>query len=112
MRFKNEKTFRSRIYIAGDYAEAKTLCRKYCMTGLCVTLLKCDFVYTGGAESGVEVGLVNYPRFPSTEDEIRKKSVDLACELIRGLCQTSALVVDDVETTWITTREENDEVVK
>ena len=65
------KTIRFDIFIAGDGAEARRICRAYCMeVGLCVHVADWDFIYTGGAERGVRVGLINYPRFRTTENEL------------------------------------------
>jgi len=41
-------TIRFDIFIAGDLATAKQVCRSYCAAGLCVTIEPVDFVYTGG----------------------------------------------------------------
>ena len=49
--------------------------------GLCVTATPTNFVYTGGREQGVIIGLINYPRFPSTPHEITEE----ACKLATGL---------------------------
>lgn len=51
------------IFIAGDFDEARDLCRAFCdEEGLCVTVTPTTYVYTGGEEDGVIVGLINYPR--------------------------------------------------
>lgn len=93
------------IYVAGDLADARRACRRECFdTGLCVTVTPTEFIYTGGAESGVCVGLVNYPRFPSTPEDIWNKAVNLARSLIVGLSQHSALIQASDKTLWITRR--------
>ncbi len=54
------------IFIAGDYDKAHEICRAHCdAVGLCVTVTATSYIYTGGEEAGVIVGLINYPRFPS-----------------------------------------------
>tara|TARA_R100000365_G_C2748614_1_gene80766 strand:- start:11996 stop:12313 length:318 start_codon:yes stop_codon:yes gene_type:complete len=89
------------IYIAGDLAEAKTTCRNFCFeVGLCVTVEPTSFIYTGGEEAGVRVGLINYPRFPSSPEEINGKAFALADRLMRDLCQHSYSVVTPTETHW------------
>lgn len=100
---KVEPTFKATIYMAGDIQTVKNECRKFCYEhGLCVTIKPCDFVYTGGAESGVEVGLINYPRFPVDRLSIRKRAHSLAIHLIEKCSQHTATVVDDEETSWFT----------
>ena len=76
------------------------------MEGLCVTVTPTTFVYTGGAEEGVEIGLVNYPRFPSTQEELAGKAQRLGELLLRELCQHSFLIVQPGTTTWCSRREE------
>ena len=57
--------------------------RKYTdEVGLGVTVTPTYFVYTGGDEPGVIIGLVNYPRFPSDKVEIRKHGFELAKRLL------------------------------
>lgn len=93
------------IYVAGDVEDAKRICRRYCFDeGLCVTVSPTTFIYTGGEESGVVVGLRAYPRFPETP--IYTHAHELAARLIDGLSQWSAMVVGQTNTTWITRREE------
>lgn len=102
-------TFRADVWVAGDLENARLICREYCLqVGLCVSLEPCDFIFTGGMESGVRVGLVNYPRFPLHKENIRTRAFDLAYLLMQGLSQTSALVVDDEQTLWLTRRAEVD----
>lgn len=100
-------TFTAQIYIAGDLATAKQLCRKYCFEiGLCVTIEPVDFIYTGGEESGMRIGLINYPRFPTEAADIKSRALDLARRLRVGLCQHSFSLVTSDETIWESVREE------
>ena len=100
-------TIRFDIFIAGDAAHAKQICRQYTFdVGLCVTVEQVSFIYTGGEETGVRVGLINYPRFPSTSDKIHEKAKGLADALLRGLCQHSYSIVGPAETEWFTRRPE------
>ena len=58
---------------------AKNYLQSYCdRVGLCVTLKETEYIYTKGSEPGFEVGLINYPRFPSTPEKIRKQALELA----------------------------------
>ncbi len=97
-------TYTAIIYVAGDLATARHLCRHFVMQGLCVTVEPTDFFYTGGAETGVRVGLINYPRFPAEEGVILAKAEELAKQLIEGLHQWSACIVASDKTVWLSRR--------
>lgn len=98
-------TFRFDIFIAGDLAQAKQVCREYCLNvGLCVTVEPVEFIYTGGEEIGVRVGLINYPRFPTTEDALLGHAAALATILMQRLCQHSYSIVGPRETEWFSRR--------
>lgn len=100
-----EPTIRFDIFIAGDFAQAKQACREYCYAvGLCVTVEAVTYIYTGGEEEGVRVGLINYPRFPASRDEIRYKAKELAEKLLDRLCQHSYSLVGPDETEWFSRR--------
>lgn len=47
-------------------------------TKFCVTITPTYFLYVDGQEPGVIVGMINYPRYPKTNDEIRNQAVFLA----------------------------------
>lgn len=96
------QTFTAQIYIAGNIGTAREVLRSACFhVGLCVTLAPCEYIYSGGLESGVVVGLVNYPRFPSKPAKIAAQARRLAGVLMERLCQRSALVVTTTETEWL-----------
>lgn len=93
------------IVIAGDYGTAHAVCREFCMAeGFCVTLERVEYIYTGGAESGIRVGCINYPRFPASEDELLAKVRRLACLLRERLHQHSYSIIGPSETEWFTVR--------
>lgn len=94
------------IFIAGSRAAAVEACREFCMEGLCVTVTDADYVYTGGMETGVKIGLINYPRFPGTEDEIYAVAYRLAVFLIERLFQQSCTIVSPSKSVWLTRRGE------
>lgn len=101
-------TYWCRIYISGPQAVAEQIVRKSCLDeGLCVTVEPTKFIYTGGEETGVVVGLVNYPRFPSTSKEIRDRADSLARLLLDGMHQHSVMIMDPIDTHWITKREQS-----
>lgn len=99
-------TIRFDIFIAGDIAQAKQVCREFCMEGLCVTVEPVDFIYTGGQETGVRVGLINYPRFPSSIDVLGVKARRLGDMLMERLCQHSFSIEGPGETIWVSRRPE------
>lgn len=104
MKTKTAKSLSVEIFVAGDANEAERICREYCLrVGLCVTVTSTKYIYTGGCEDGVVVGLRAYPRFPNTD--IEHHANELAKALMAGLFQWSAMVVGPVETVWITTRD-------
>lgn len=93
------------IFIAGDLAKAKQICREHVFeVGLCVTVAPVDYIYTGGEESGVRVGLINYPRFPVDALELESKAFQLAQKLMFGLCQHSFSIVGRDKTEWFSRR--------
>jgi hypothetical protein len=105
---KVESSFSVTVYIAGDYHAARASLRRQCFEeGLCVTLTPTMFVYTAGAEEGVSVGFVNYPRFPKTPGEISSRARRVAEQLMLDLHQWSALVVTPEQTVWLTSRPED-----
>lgn len=76
------------IFIAGDARDAERVCRAYCNEiGLCVTVTPTNYIYTGGSQAGVIVGLINYPRFPAEPDAIWEKAECLGHLLLAGLYQ-------------------------
>jgi hypothetical protein len=100
-------TVRFDIFVAGDLEVAKQVCREYCFAvGLCVTVEPVAYIYTGGEEVGVRVGLINYPRFPSEPDAIRTKAKELAGKLMERLCQHSYTIAGPDETEWFSRRPE------
>ena len=97
-------THRIEIYIAGSRAAATEALREFCMVGLCVNVSDADYVYTGGLEGGVRVGLINYPRFPKSRDDLLTTALELAKFLIAKLHQQSCTVVADHQTFWLSRR--------
>jgi hypothetical protein len=102
---KEIKTFTATIYLSGDIAVIKQVCRKYCLKGLCVTVKPTLFIYTGGEEFGVEIGLINYPRFEDSEDNILQKTIELANQCRDEAMQHSWLIVTAEKTIWNTLKQ-------
>jgi hypothetical protein len=73
---------------------AKLLCQEYVDTiGLAVTFTKTEFLYTKGNESGIIIGLINYPRFPSDYETIKNHAITLAKILQKNLKQYRVSIV-------------------
>lgn len=60
--------------------------------GLCASITDTQFVYTNGCEPGLAVGLINYPRFPSSPEQIRSHAIAIA-EMLLGECKQSRVSV-------------------
>ena len=98
------------IFIAGSTTHADAICREYCdAVGFCVTVTQTNYVYTNGEETGIIVGLINYPRFPSTPDEITAHAFTLGDMLRERLGQQSYSVQTPDLTVWRSWRQENDQ---
>jgi len=73
--------------------DARRICQNYVNEiGDCVTITPTDYIYTNGSEPGVVIGYIQYPRFPRTRKEIRKRAIDLAEKLMVGLDQLKVTV--------------------
>ena len=73
--------------------------------GLCVTLTETTFIYTNGNEPGLIVGLINYPRFPSTPDAVQAHAEELARRLRTAYQQLGVTVVASGGTRWMPSEE-------
>ena len=104
-------TFWARIYVGlregynglfHDRAEVQDACQSFCdKVGLCVTVEDILFIYTGGRECGVVVGLINYPGSPEEPMEVKSMALGLA-EKLRVTCgQNRVSVVFPDETVML-----------
>lgn len=90
MSLSSVKTWHATIWMGGDYNDAVRCCRFYCTAHpLCVTVMPVAFCYHAGMEDGVCIRLINYPRFPESEEAILAKATHLADTLRVELCQKS-----------------------
>ena len=106
MRVDALPTYWARLYLSGPIEVAKQAIRAECLReGLCVTINPTTFIYTGGEELGFVVGLVNYPRFPTTPGALEARARALMLILLDATCQQSALLVTPSVTEWVTKRE-------
>lgn len=89
------------IFIAGDINVIKQACREFCMSvGLCVNIKEVDFIYTAGEEHGAEIGLINYMRFPSSEEDLLEKAERLGEMIMERACQRSFSVLSSTKSIW------------
>lgn len=112
---KIENTFMANIYVGfregyGDilhtYDEAEQILQEYCNTiSYCVTITKTKFIYKNGDEDGVIIGLINYPRFPSSRKEITSKAKEIAYRFLEKFAQNRISVVCSDQTYLIDANE-------
>ena len=77
------------------------ICREYCdRVHLCVTLAPTKYIYVDGSESGVVIGLINYPRFPKSQRVITRQALALAEELLMG-CRQCRVSVETPSRTYM-----------
>lgn len=107
---KSATSFTVRIWIAGDYRDACRAVKDFCQRGDCYSVAPCDYIYTGGAEAGVCVTRINYPRYPEHHDKILLQCVDLAEHLRRKLFQDSYSIETPDKTYWFSRRITSDGV--
>lgn len=100
----SEPTYSIDIFIAGNRASATEALREFCLRGECVSITEADFAYTGGLESGVRVGLINYPRFPRDAGQLHTRALEIAKFLIERLHQQSCTVVGPDHTVFLSRR--------
>jgi hypothetical protein len=109
MKIKTEKTFEAKIYIGlqegydndkiHDLNEVISLCKKYCdEIKLGVTVTSTEFIYVNGNEKGAIIGLINYPRFPSSKAKIKENAINLAEILLKEFNQERCSIVCSDET--------------
>ena len=99
------------IFIATGFAtpeQTRRICRDFCdNVGLCVTVTETHYCYTGDEEAGVIVGMINYPRFPSTPESIWSRAEALGERLCAGLRQQSYTIQAPDKTVWFSHRPED-----
>lgn len=90
---KKVPTFWATIYICGNAHTINAACRRFVVRGGCVSITPMDFVFTGGAESGAAVGLINNGRFNPGAETVLGDALELAQILLNECCQRSCSVV-------------------
>ena len=105
---KFTSAYKVEIFMGGDYEQALDACALFCdKVGLCVTVEKTCYVFKGGRENGVRVGLINYARFPKDHYRIWETAADLAAFLKDYLVQGSYTIQDSEDSLFISTRDED-----
>ena len=108
MRRERATSYPVQIFICGDYHKAQEICRKFCDEfGECVTVQRAEYIYRGGQESGLVVGLINYPRFPREPWRIEERAFLLATVLRIELGQESFSIQYRDDTIWYSWRAED-----
>lgn len=75
-------------------AEVEQICGKFCDdVGLCVSIDKTTYVYSGGKERGFIVRLINYGRFPTDHRSLQALAETLAAMLQQDLQQESYTII-------------------
>lgn len=79
--------------------------------GMCVSVTEVDYIYTGGNEEGLRIEFINYPRFPSNQEELKAKVMDLAHILIKKSKQCNITIVGPKDTIMLTDSERVEELM-
>lgn len=99
---KKIDTFTAQIYIGTRQGysgflisvdEIKKWLQDFCTeVGLGVTITPTEFIYSNGNEPGVIIGLINYPRFPKSVNEIKDTALTIGNNLLK-LCKQERLSI-------------------
>lgn len=85
--------------------EAYKICQGYCdIVGLCVTVTPTKYIYKNGEEDGIIIGLINYPRFPSTPYDIETTALEIASKFLITFNQLK-VSIETPETTYMIERQ-------
>ena len=96
------------IFIGGTASDIEDMCRTYCdEVGLCVTCTPTRYIYTDGETDGYIVGLINYPRFPSSPEAIWAHAEALAERLRIEADQQSYTIQSPDKTVFYSHREQD-----
>ena len=88
--------------------EVYRICQEYVdRIGWCVTVTPTKFIYKGGHEPGVIIGVIDYPRFPNNHNILRERIIELAKSLLAELGQFRVSIVFPDETIMLEKEDEN-----
>lgn len=100
---KEVNTFTAQIYMGltrfyttecVDYTKVETSVCKFCDEAkIGVTMEKIQFIYPGSMEHGARISLINYPRFPREEEDIKGIALKLAWQLLNKYDQNRLSIV-------------------
>lgn len=96
------------IFLAGDHAVAIKAMEQHVQDfPFCVTITPTTYVHTSGTDTGIIVGLINYPRFPKSFPDIWAKAEQIAAFLCERLDQQSYTIQAPDRTVWFSHRAED-----
>lgn len=95
------KTSYVTIHMAGDLDTAIQCAREYTyQKGACFQITPCEYVYTGGKESGITARVICYPRFPKSDEVLLAEAKEFAFVLAKKLCQKSFTIETSNDTIY------------
>ena len=102
----NCKTYWVKIYIAGPIWLIEQVCREYVLKGGCVTITPTNYIYTMGEESGAEISLINYPRYPkdNPQEDLLLEAIELGGLICERCAQGSFTVMTPHDTHFFSRR--------
>jgi len=115
-----EKTFTATIYLSltegyggkeHDLPEVRTFLWTCFKDYFCVSVTPTEFVYKGGFEAGVSIGIINYPRNPLPQITLRNKTLALAEKLMRHFKQERLSIVFQDETIMLERKQTERKIV-
>lgn len=91
----------AKTFIAADFDHAKQVLRRFCFdVSYCVTVDQTTYIYKGGEEKGIVVGLINCPRFPDEPGAIDNTAGIIADILMKQCGQKSYTIMTPEKTTY------------
>jgi len=81
-----------------DADVVRTVLGDYCDENpFCVSLETTGYIYKGGGEPGFAIGLINYPRFPQSPEQLKARALEIASRVQLACKQlTCSIVFPDV----------------
>lgn len=105
---ETEDGWEALVYVGGDVGAGEMVCREICFPkGLCVTVMPCKYIFAGGTENGMRVGLIQYPKFPKSRDAILLQAINVGIKIAEANYQWSFSVVTPEQNIWFSRRKES-----